>query len=103
LRTLSIKRPGRNIAEVSMAWGNRADNHQPNNLGLSCGEYLLVWTWRRVVTGLSDCPLIAREFVQICGDDAAEVLATFCTFLQALAYTARRQLRFGYPGYPDNR
>src|SRR6202008_3474334 len=33
-------------------------------------------------------------------EDAAEVLATFYTFLQALAYAGRRRLQVGYPGYP---
>jgi hypothetical protein len=73
---------------------------QSTDLGLSHGEYLLVWTWRRLMTGRGGCPLIAREFAQICDGDAVEVLATFCTFLQALACTSRRRLRVGYPGYP---
>jgi hypothetical protein len=35
----------------------------------------------------------------LCGEDAGEVLATFYTFLQALAYAGRRRLQVGYPGY----
>jgi hypothetical protein len=61
---------------------------------------MLVWTWRRLAAGRSDCPVIAWEFSRRCGDDAAEVLATFCTFLTALAYVGRRRLQVGYPGYP---
>jgi hypothetical protein len=38
--------------------------------------------------GQGDRPLIAREFSKLCGDDAADILATFCTFLAALAYSA---------------
>ena len=67
---------------------------------LSDGEHLLVWTWRKIVTGHGGCPLIEREFSRLCGEDAGEVLATFCTFLRAVAYASRRHLQIGYPGYP---
>jgi hypothetical protein len=66
--------------------------------GFGHGEHLLVWTWRRIGVGRSNCPLILREFSHACGEDAAEVLATFCTFLQALAYASRRRLQIGHPG-----
>jgi len=68
--------------------------------GLSDEEHLLVWTWRRIVTGRGGCPLIEREFSRLCGEDAGEVLATFCTFLRAVAHASRRRLQIGYPGYP---
>jgi hypothetical protein len=83
--------------EVTMAAGDRA-NYETGVTGLSYGEHLLVWSWRRIITGRGDCPLIAREFLQLCGEDAAEVLATFYTFLQALACAGRRRLQVGYPG-----
>ena len=35
----------------------------------------------------------------MCGDDAAEVLATLYTFLRALAYAGRSRWEVGYPGY----
>jgi hypothetical protein len=35
----------------------------------------------------------------LCGKDAAEVLATLCTFLQALAYAGRSRWEVGYPGW----
>ena len=66
----------------------------------SDGEHLLVWTWRKIMTGHGGCPLIEREFSRLCGEDAGEVLATFCTFLRAVAYASRRRLQIGYPGYP---
>jgi hypothetical protein len=68
---------------------------------LSRGEHLLVWTWRKIVTGGGGCPLIAREFSLSCGEDAGEVLATLYTFLQALACAGRRHLEVGYPGYAE--
>jgi hypothetical protein len=66
---------------------------------LSDGEHLLVWTWRRIVTGHGGCPLIEREFSRLFGEDAGEVLATFFTFLRAVAYASRRRLQIGYAGY----
>jgi hypothetical protein len=41
----------------------------------------------------------AREFSLLCGKDAAEVLASLCTFLQALAYAGRSRWEVGYPGW----
>ena len=84
-----------------MLQDSRATNPQTNDPGLSGGERLLIWTWRKIVTGRASCPLIAREFVKLCGEDAAEVLATLSTFLQALAYSGRRDLQIGYPGCPS--
>jgi hypothetical protein len=52
-------------------------------------------------------PLLEQELADVCGEDAAEVLATFRTFLQALAFAGRRRLRIGWGGYagitPDER
>ena len=81
-----------------MAAGNRA-NHEQGVPEFSYREHLLVWSWRNIATGRGGCPLIAREFSRLCGEDAGEVLATFYTFLQALAYAGRRRLQVGYPGY----
>jgi hypothetical protein len=83
-------------AETTMTSGDGARPAAANLAALSLGERLLVWTWRKIVTG---CPLIAREFCLLCGDDAAEVLATLYTFLQALAYAGRSSWEVGYPGY----
>ena len=78
--------------------GARADN-ETEVARLNCGERLLVWSWRKIVTGGGGCPLIAREFSLLCSEDASEVLATLYTFLQALAYAGRRRFQIGYPGY----
>ncbi|MEI9985338.1 MAG: hypothetical protein WDN69_20380 [Aliidongia sp.] len=66
--------------------------------GFGYGEHLLVWSWRRIAAGRGGCPLIAREFAEICGEDAAEVVATLDTFLRALAFAGRRAFVFGPPG-----
>jgi hypothetical protein len=61
------------------------------------GGHLLVWSWRRIASGRAHCPVMARQFARACGEDAAEVLLTFHTFLKALAFAARRQLAIGAP------
>jgi hypothetical protein len=81
-----------------MIVGDR-DSPESGIPGLTFGEHLLVWSWRKIVTGRGGCPLIAREFSLSCGEDASEVLATLYTFLQALAYAGRRRLKVGYLGY----
>jgi hypothetical protein len=60
--------------------------------GFGYGEHLLVWSWRRIVTGRINCPVMAQEFADACGSDAGEVFITLCTFLKALAFASRRQL-----------
>lgn len=77
---------------------NRAGDTGADTAGISLAEHLLVWSWRKIATGRADCPLIAWEFKRFCGEDAAEVLATLCAFLRALAYAGRRRLQIGYPG-----
>ena len=66
--------------------------------GLGHGERLLIWSWRRIVAGRPDCPAMAQEFADACGEDGAEVFVTFCTFLQALGFASRKRLAFGAPG-----
>jgi hypothetical protein len=60
--------------------------------GFGYGERLPVWSWRRIVTGRVNCPVMAREFADACGDDAGDVFLTLCAFLKALAFASRRQL-----------
>ncbi len=69
-----------------------------DSFGFGYGEHLLVWTWRRIAMGQAGCPLIAEEFSHACGEDAAEVFITFCTFLRALGYAARRRVQIAHPG-----
>jgi len=67
-------------------------------LGFGYGEHLLVWAWRRLADGRRDCPVLAREFTEAFGEDAAEVLATLAVFLQVLGRGSRRRLVVGPPG-----
>ncbi len=74
--------------------------------GLGQGETLLVRSWRRIAVGQGGCPVMVQEFTDCCGEDTAEVFATFCTFLRALAFASRRPLMIGPPGSdisPDER
>ena len=61
-------------------------------------EYLLVWSWRLIVTGRGHCPLLARELRNACRDDADEALAAVCRFLCALARARRHRLMVNPPG-----
>lgn len=65
--------------------------------GFGYGEHLLVWSWRRIATGRVQCPVMAQEFADACGDDAGEVFLTLCAFLKALAFASRRRLALRAP------
>lgn len=90
-----------------MILGDQEPRQAEDMSRLSEGEHLVVRSWRRIAAGQTDCPLLFRDFEHACGEDAAEVLATFCTFLRALACAGRRRLRVGHPGCasltPDER
>ncbi len=58
---------------------------------------LLVWTWRKFVTGHADCPLVAREFHEAAGDGAENLLLSVAAFLQVLGLGCRRTLALGHP------
>jgi hypothetical protein len=81
-----------------MILGEQKPGQAADMSGLTEGEHLLVRSWRRIAAERTDCPSVSRAFEHTCGEDAAEVLATFCTFLRALAYAGRRLLRVGHPG-----
>ncbi|HUN50228.1 MAG TPA: hypothetical protein VMU42_03900 [Candidatus Sulfotelmatobacter sp.] len=66
--------------------------------GLGCAEHLLVWSLRHLVAGRGDCPLIADAFSAACGEDAAEVFATFRVVIRMLVYAGRRRLCVARPG-----
>jgi hypothetical protein len=79
------------------------ENHQTIQPGwhataLNESESLIVRTWRKLLSGHGNCPVIARDFMDACGTEAVEVLATFGTVLRALAYASRRRVSIGYPG-----
>jgi len=65
--------------------------------GCGYSEHLLVWSWRRIVTGRIHCPVMAQEFAEACGNAGSKVFAALCTFLRALAAASRRHLAFSAP------
>jgi hypothetical protein len=78
-----------------------AEDGQDAPSGFGFGEHLLLWSWRRMATGRTFCPLMMDDFSAAFGDDGPEVFATFCTFLQALAVASRKPLTIGTPGCPE--
>ena len=62
-----------------------------------CGGHLLVWTWRKLLSGQEDCPLLAAEYRRVAGDQAGALLCLFANFLQALGHGSRRMLSVGPP------
>jgi len=65
--------------------------------GELCAGHLLVWTWRKFVSGHADCPLLAREYFSFAGERADELLSAFAAFLQTLGHGSRRILAVGHP------
>jgi hypothetical protein len=80
-----------------MATGQAAVRTAADVRGFGYGEHLVVWSWRRIVTGRAHCPVMAQELADACGSDADEVFLTLCTFLKALAFASRRQLALRAP------
>ncbi len=65
--------------------------------GSAYGEHLLVWSWRRIVSGRIHCPVMAQEFADACGKAGGEVFRALCSFLEVLAFASRRRLLFCAP------
>lgn len=74
---------------------------QPRELprydGSLCAGHLLVWTWRKLVGGQGECPILAREYDRFAGMQADALLAAFATFLMLLGRGSRRVLSVGPP------
>ena len=62
-----------------------------------CAGHLLVWTWRKLLSGQESCPLLAAEYRRIAGDQAGALLCLFANALQALGHGSRRMLSVGPP------
>ena len=62
-----------------------------------CAGHLLVWTWRKLVVGHDDCPVLTREYARFAGGRAEALLSTFASFLLALGRGSRRVLMVGQP------
>jgi len=60
-----------------------------------CAGHLLVWTWRKMVGGQGECPVLNREYDRFAGAGADALLAAFATFLLLLGRGSRRILSVG--------
>src|SRR4051812_12600346 len=69
--------------------------------GSLCAGHLLVWTWRKLIGGRGECPVIAREYDRFAGLEADALLAAFATFLMLLGRSSRRVPCLGPPIAPD--
>lgn len=65
--------------------------------GQLCAGHLLVWTWRKLVVGHDDCPVLTREYERVAGPQADILLSAFANFLLALGQASRRILSVGQP------
>ena len=67
----------------------------PRYDGNLCAGHLLVWTWRKMVGGHGECPVLMREYDRLAGMRADALLAAFATFLLLLGRGSRRVLSVG--------
>jgi hypothetical protein len=91
IRIHAIPRPG-------MSHDNTIPEWAEHPAGAEIGGRLLIRTLRRIAAGRECEALTIREFDDAFGEDAAEVFATFYTFLQAVACGSRRKMRVAHPG-----
>ena len=76
--------------------------YHPTTLGeLDLPERLVVWSFRRWVSGTENWALVEREFRRQFADSAAHgALRSFAMFIEALRCHARRVIRYHQPGCP---
>ena len=79
-----------------------ADASHPTSLGeLDLAERLVVWSFRRWVSGTENWALVEREFRRQFAEGAAHgALRSFAMFVEALRCHARRVIRYHQPGCP---
>ncbi len=79
-----------------------ADACHPTSLGeLDLAERLVVWSFRRWVSGTENWALVEREFRRQFAEGAAHgALRSFAMFVEALRCHARRVIRYHQPGCP---
>lgn len=65
--------------------------------GQLCAAHLLVWTWRKLVVGHDDCPVLTREYERFAGPQAECLLSALTNFLLVLGQACRRTLAIGQP------
>ena len=77
-------------------------SYHPTTLGeLDQPERLVVWSFRRWVSGTENWALVEREFRRQFADGAAHgALRSFAMFVEALRCHARRVIRYHQPGCP---
>lgn len=77
-------------------------SYHPTTLGeLDLPERLVVWSFRRWVSGTENWALVEREFRRQFADGAAHgALRSFAMFVEALRCHARRVIRYHQPGCP---
>jgi hypothetical protein len=76
--------------------------YHPTTLGeLDLAERLVVWSFRRWVSGTENWALVEHEFRRQFADGAAHgALRSFAMFVEALRCHARRVIRYHQPGCP---
>jgi len=72
----------------------------PENRPELCAGHLLVWTWRKLVAGEVECPVLAREYMAFADGRGLALLEAFSVFLRALGGGARRPMAVGHPQSP---
>jgi hypothetical protein len=77
-------------------------SYHPTTLGeLDLAERLVVWSFRRWVSGTENWALVEHEFRRQFAEGAAHgALRSFAMFVEALRCHARRVIRYHHPGCP---
>lgn len=72
----------------------------PASLGeLLQGEHTLIWAFRAIALGAGGCPLLKRQFEDICGPAAGtEAFSALSVFVRELARHGRRKVTLHVPG-----
>ena len=77
-----------------------SDRAAPACLGdLLQGEHTLIWAFRSIAFGAGGCPLLKRQFEDICGPAAGtEAFNALTVFVRELALHGRRKVTLHVPG-----
>ena len=67
---------------------------------LRSAEQFLIWALRRMMLQRGPCPLLAREFTLLCGDEGPEALVAYHTLVRFLARNGRHRLAVGELALP---
>lgn len=77
-----------------------SDRAAPASLGdLLQGEHTLIWAFRSIAFGAGGCPLLRRQFEDICGPAAGtEAFNALSVFVRELGLHGRRKITLHVPG-----